>query len=129
MSLNILIVDDSPIIRAVLVKTLEMAKVPVAQCHQAGNGQEALEVMTAQPVDLMFLDINMPVMTGVELVEKMNADGSINNVDVVVISTEGSTTRVEQLKAKGIRGYLRKPFTPEQLKAIVDTLPGASHAA
>jgi two-component system chemotaxis response regulator CheY len=116
MSLRILIVDDSPIIRSVIEKNIHLAEVPVTQCIHAGNGQEALDQMAHQWIDLAFVDINMPVMNGVELIEKMKADDMLKTVPVIVASTEGSETRIEALRNLGIAGYLRKPFTPEQFK-------------
>lgn len=119
MSLRILIVDDSPIIRSVIEKNIRMAELPVVECLHASNGQEALDQLNGQWVDLAFVDINMPVMNGVELIEKMKADPILKTIPVVVASTEGSETRIEALRELGIAGYLRKPFTPEQFKETI----------
>ena len=124
MALNILVVDDSVTVRAVIKKTLQVAEVPVGELYEAGNGAEALEILKDQWVDLVFADINMPVMTGVEMVEKMAEDGLLKTVPVVVVSTEGSKTRIEELKAKGISAYIRKPFTPEEVKLVVEQITG-----
>ena len=124
MAYNILIVDDSDTVRAVIAKTLELAGVEVSQLHQAANGQEALAVLKDEWVDLVFTDINMPVMTGVELIQKMAEEGSLDTTPVVVVSTEGSKTRMEELMNKGVRAYIRKPFTPESLKEVVDNVLG-----
>ena len=126
MSLNVLIVDDSETVRAIIGKTLKLANVPLKEVFQASNGQEALEVLKAQWVDLVLTDINMPVMNGVELVNHMNEDETMKGIPVVVVSTDGSATRIEELKAKGIRGYIRKPFTPEQIKEIIVQTLGVS---
>ncbi|MFC1734481.1 response regulator [Candidatus Hydrogenedentota bacterium] len=122
MAYNILVVDDSATIRSVIAKTLEIGEVPVSELFQAGNGQEGLDILKNNWVDLVFLDINMPVMTGTEMIDRMAADGILSTVPVVIVSTEGSTTRMDQLQAKGVRAYLRKPFTPEGLKEIVDNI-------
>jgi two-component system chemotaxis response regulator CheY len=123
MSLRILIVDDSPIIRSVIEKNIRMADLPVDACIHAGNGQEALSELGGEWVDLVFVDINMPVMNGVELIERMKADSLLKTIPVIVASTEGSQTRIDALNELGIAGYLRKPFTPEQFKeTIVNTL-------
>jgi len=124
MSFNILVVDDSETVRAVIAKTLRLAGVPVNELYQAGNGQEALAVLSEQWVDLVFSDINMPVMTGIEMIEKMQQDENLKSVPVVVVSTEGSKTRIENLIEQGVRAYIRKPFTPEILKEIVDNVLG-----
>jgi len=128
MGYNIMIVDDSVTIRAIIAKTLRLAGIPVGELTEASNGREALEVLQSKWVDLVFLDINMPVMNGVELVEHMEADGLMSTVPVIVVSTEGSQTRIEQLYSKGVRAYMRKPFTPEGLKQVVDQVLESSHA-
>ncbi len=122
MSLRILIVDDSPIIRSVIEKNIKLSEVPVNQCLHAGHGQEALDLMDGQWVDLVFVDINMPVMNGVELVERMKADAVMKSIPVIIASTEGSETRIDALRQLGIAGYLRKPFTPEQFKELITTV-------
>lgn len=128
MPYNILVVDDSQTVRAVIRKTLDLAGVDVGEIYEAGNGQEALEILRDNWLDLVFADINMPVMTGIEMVDRMSADGLLKTVPVVIVSTEGSATRVEQLKAKGVSAYVRKPFTPEIIREVVDEVLGARNA-
>jgi len=119
MSYNVLIVDDSSTARSVIGKTLGLSGVPLGQVLYAVNGKEALEILASNWVDIVFADINMPVMNGIELIERMEADGLLKSIPVVVISTEGSATRMDALKAKGIKGYIRKPFSPENIKKIL----------
>jgi two-component system chemotaxis response regulator CheY len=128
MALNILIVDDSQIVRAVIAKSLDLANVPVRTLQQASNGVEALKILVSSPVDLVFVDINMPVMGGVEMVERMSRDDHLWAIPIVIVSTEGSATRIEQLKSKGARAYLRKPFKPEAIRAVVDEVMGVQNA-
>ena len=129
MAYNILIVDDSETIRAVIAKTLEIAEIPVSELWEAANGQEALEFLGDKWIDLVFVDINMPVMNGVELIERMEADGLLSTMPVIIVSTEGSDTRINELTAKGVRAYIRKPFTPEILKEVVNQTLEASNAS
>ncbi len=124
MSFNILVVDDSETVRAVIAKTLELSGVDLGALHQAGNGLEALEVLKREWVDLVFCDINMPIMNGVEMIDCIRKDAAMSNLPIVVISTEGSKTRMEDLKEKGVRAYIRKPFTPELLRSVVESLLG-----
>ncbi len=124
MALNVLVVDDSAVVRAVISKTFQLAGIPVGELFQAGNGKEALEILNNNWVDLVFSDINMPVMGGIEMIEKMCEDGLLKTIPVIVVSTEGSTTRIEQLKSKGISAYIRKPFTPELVRKVVDDIIG-----
>ncbi len=124
MAFNILIVDDSATVRAVIEKTLHIAGVDVGEIFKAENGKEALEIIGNNWVDIILSDINMPVMGGIEMIEKMSEDGLLKTIPVIVVSTEGSSTRIEQLKSKGVRGYIRKPFTPEIVKQMVDDIMG-----
>ncbi len=127
-ALNILVVDDSQIVRSVIAKSLELAQVPVRMLYQAANGAEALKVLVSHPVDLVFADINMPVMTGVELVERMSRDDLLWSIPIVIVSTEGSATRVQDLRSKGVRAYLRKPFKPESIRAVIEEVMGVTYA-
>jgi len=124
MSFNILIVDDSKTIRSVIKKTLEIARVPIGTLYEAANGEEGLSVMKEQWVDLVFADINMPVMTGIEMVEIMAKDNMLAKIPIVIISTEGSKTRIEELFKMGVRAYIRKPITPEILRTVVKDVMG-----
>lgn len=127
MSINVLIVDDSETVRAILAKTMRMAEIPINELHNAANGQEALDVLRNKWVDLVLTDINMPVMTGVELIEQMKKEDNLKGIPVVVVSTEGSATRVANLKMKGVRAYIRKPFTPEQFREICTEVLGPAN--
>lgn len=124
MSLNILIVDDSEIVRRVIKKTLDIAEIPYTELHEAGNGREALDILNEKWIDLIFTDINMPIMGGIEMVNRLAADDVLEDVPIVVVSTEGSKSRIDQLKKNGVSAYLRKPVTPEQLRDIVFDLIG-----
>lgn len=120
MAYNILLVDDSETVRAIISKTLQLAGITTGRIFEAGNGQEALDLLGREWIDLVFADINMPVMSGVEMIEKMYQDGLLQTVPVVIVSTEGSKTRIDELKAKGVRAYIRKPFTPEAIRKVVE---------
>jgi two-component system chemotaxis response regulator CheY len=124
MAFNILIVDDSKVVRSIIEKTLRMAKVALGDVHMAGNGQEALALVEQHWVDVIFADINMPVMGGVEMIQKLSSNGVTRSIPVIVISTEGSATRIEDLKQMGVAAYLRKPISPEELSAIVHEVLG-----
>jgi two-component system chemotaxis response regulator CheY len=124
MALNLLIVDDSETVRAVLAKTLQLSGISVGELHKAANGKEALEILKDHWIDLIFSDINMPVMGGMEMIQQMQQDDVLKTIPVIVVSTEGSMTRIEQLKAQGVRAYIRKPFTPELVRAVVEDIIG-----
>ncbi len=124
MALNILVVDDSQTVRAVIIKTLTLAGIPANEIHQAANGKEALEILKDHWIDIIFSDINMPVMGGMEMIQQIQQDDMLKTIPVIVVSTEGSATRIEQLKAQGVRAYIRKPFTPELVRSVVEDILG-----
>lgn len=119
MPYNILVVDDSRTVRSVVRKVIALTDVPVENIFEAGNGKEALEVLARHWVDLVLADINMPVMNGIEMIEMMASDATLESIPVVVISTEGSITLVEQLKTKGVRAWLRKPFRVDLVRSVI----------
>lgn len=120
MALNVLIVDDSATLRAVIIKSLRMAELPIQEVYEAPNGAEALKTLRENWVDLVFTDLNMPVMDGLALVEQMAKDDLMKTTPVIVVSTEGSATRIGELKSKGVRAFVRKPFTPEFIRETVE---------
>ncbi|OFX26329.1 MAG: two-component system response regulator [Anaeromyxobacter sp. RBG_16_69_14] len=125
MSYTILIADDSAIVRTMVKKAVSMAGLDVGQVHEAANGKEALAVLGRTWIDVVFADINMPEMTGTELVRHMKADPALASTPVVIVSSEQSQTRIDELKAWGARAYLKKPFRPEQFREVVENLLGA----
>ncbi|MDR2733486.1 MAG: response regulator [Spirochaetota bacterium] len=125
MAYNVLLVDDSVTVRAVMTKTLKIAQIPLGELFTAGNGKEALDVLKEKWVDLVITDLNMPEMTGFELVDAMFVHEQYKAIPVIVVTTEGSTTRIDDLKKKGVRGYVRKPFTPEQIGEMITQVMGA----
>ena len=124
MAYTFLIVDDSSIVRKVIMKAMRMTDIPVNQVFEAGDGVEALEALRANWVDLVFLDINMPRMNGVEFMEHLRADEALKDTPVIVISTEGSQERIDKLNSMAVKAYLRKPVTPEQLTETVSNYLG-----
>jgi two-component system, chemotaxis family, chemotaxis protein CheY len=130
MGYNILIVDDSSIVRQVLIKTLKLSGVEVKQVFEANHGQEALDILETTWIDLVFLDINMPVMNGIEFMRKLRSSASYLNTPVIVVSTEGNRERKAELADLEIKAYLRKPTTPELLaETIQNVLGGGENGA
>ena len=124
MSYNVLLVDDSSIVRKVLKKTFALAGVPIGTMVEAENGRIALDKLKEGWIDVVFLDINMPVMNGIEFVRTIRATDDYKNLPVVIVSTEGAQDRIDELKAAGIRHYLRKPVSPEQLAETIEEVLG-----
>lgn len=125
MALNVLVVDDSAVMRAMVIRTLRLSGIPVQEIYQAANGKEGLHVLEQHWVDLALVDLNMPVMNGEELINHIRNDPATADLAVVVVSTEGSETRIEQLRQKGV-AFVHKPFQPEQLRETVIRLTGVS---
>ena len=129
MALNILIVDDSITVRAIIAKSIRLAEVDLGELYEAGNGREALDLLAEKWVDLVFADINMPVMDGIEMVERMRADELHVKTPIIIVTTEGSAERVRQLKEKGVNAYIRKPFTPETIRNAIEEVIGEQDAS
>ena len=123
MPLNVLIVDDSSVMRAMIIKTIRMSGLDLGDVYQAGNGKEGLDAARENWVDLVVADINMPVMNGEEMIDQMKADPELSALPTIVISTEGSATRVERLESKGVT-FVHKPFTPEIIRDSIQALTG-----
>ncbi|HET7442797.1 MAG TPA: response regulator [Terriglobales bacterium] len=114
-----LIVDDSSVMRKIVERSLRQAGIDLVQVVEAGNGAEALAALQGSPVDLILCDINMPVMDGLEFVRQLRGMDSAKGIPVVMITTEGSESHVVEALSAGARGYIRKPFTPDQVKEHV----------
>jgi len=120
-----LIVDDSSVMRKIVERSIRQAGIEIAEVKEAANGAEGLGALKEAPVDLVLCDINMPVMDGIEFLRQLKTVGNAKDVPVVMITTEGSESHVVQALSMGARGYIRKPFTPEQVKEhVVPLLEG-----
>jgi two-component system chemotaxis response regulator CheY len=116
MESDILVVDDSAAIRKILQRVLRQTGMAIRTIHEAGDGQEALELMKSQPVALVLSDINMPKMDGIQLLAALKASAEWHRVPVVMVTTEGGETKVAEAVRLGAVGYVRKPFTADQIK-------------
>jgi two-component system chemotaxis response regulator CheY len=119
MDLNVLIVDDSSAIRKILVRVLSQTDLPIKQVHEANDGAEALKIVEANDVTLILSDINMPNVDGLELLQKLRLTPKWKDLSVVMITTEGSQAKVLEAVQLGAKGYVRKPFTADQIKEKV----------
>jgi two-component system chemotaxis response regulator CheY len=114
-----LIVDDSSVMRKIVERSLRQAGLDMSVVHEAGSGTEGLELLRANQVDLILSDINMPLMDGLEFLRQIRAQNLAPGVPVVMITTESSEEHVRQAIQSGAQGYIRKPFTAEQVKERV----------
>lgn len=111
---KILIVDDSSVMRRMVKRTIEMGQIETDRILEAGDGNAALVILRSEPVDIALLDVNMPIMSGLELLETMRADETLKAIPVIIISTEGSDTRRARF-AELDASFIHKPFTPEEI--------------
>lgn len=124
MSYSILIVDDSLPMRAVIKKTLTAAGYGGSEIIEASNGEEALELMRHNWIDLVMTDYNMPVMNGLDFIKNAQKEQLLKDVPVVVVSTEGNEARIKEFTDCGAAGYVTKPFTAETLKPLIENVLG-----
>ena len=126
MAFRVLIVDDSPVMRTFIRRVMDMSGFDVGACFQASDGQEALDVLSKEWVDVILTDINMPNMNGEELLRFI--DSKKIDIPVVVVSTDATEVRVNQMLTLGARGYVRKPFAPEVLREELERVLGGANA-
>ncbi|MGH7071311.1 MAG: response regulator [Terracidiphilus sp.] len=121
-----LIVDDSSVMRKIVERALRQAGLNPLVVHEAASGTEGLDMLKATQVDLILSDINMPSMDGLEFLRQIRAQNLAPGVPVVMITTESSEEHVKQAIQSGAQGYIRKPFTAEQVKERVLPLLNAA---
>ena len=117
MPLDVLIVDDSAAIRKILERVLRQTEIPLGEVRQSGDGAEALDVLQRESVGLILADINMPNMDGLELLRNIKSTPALHSIPVIMVTTESSQAKVLQAVELGAAGYIRKPFTAEQIKS------------
>ncbi|HYO83554.1 MAG TPA: response regulator [Bryobacteraceae bacterium] len=120
MSFRMLIVDDSDAMRTFIKRVVNMSGLEPSAIYEVGNGKEALECLASQPVDVILSDINMPVMDGEQFLKELASSGKLREIPVVIVSTDSTATQVGRALKLGARGYVKKPFTPEALKSVLD---------
>ncbi len=124
MAFNVLVVDDSSSIRAIIKKIIRLSGFNVGEFWDASDGLTALSVLDEQWVDIVLTDINMPNMNGMELIAQMKKDDQMADIPVVVVSTEGSEKKMKKAMAMGALGYVKKPFVPEDIKRTLNGILG-----
>ncbi|HEY2018388.1 MAG TPA: response regulator [Bryobacteraceae bacterium] len=128
MAYRVLIVDDSPAMRAFVRRVIELSGFELSTCFEASNGQEALDLLQREWVDAILTDINMPLVDGEEFLRRLAVDGMLRSIPAIVISTDATQNRIERLLSLGARGYLTKPFHPETLRLELEGVLGVPSA-
>ena len=124
MALDVLIVDDSTAIRKILLRVLTQTDLTIGEVFEACDGVEALKMLEARQVGLVLSDINMPNMDGLQLLTSVRSRPEWNAIPVIMITTEGSQAKVMEAVKLGAQGYVRKPFTAEQIKEKISSCLG-----
>ncbi len=122
MGKTVLIVDDSNTMRKIVSRALRQAGIDFSEILEAADGQLALDVLGSNEVDVVLSDINMPNMTGLEFLKAKSEDDAIKDIPVVMISTETGADIIDQAKALGAKGAIKKPFTPDLINEILSPL-------
>jgi len=129
MAFNVLIVDDSPMMRKFIRKVLTLTGLEIGECIDANDGREALGLLKTNWIDIGLTDINMPTMDGEELLQHLSVDEQLGSVPVIVVSTDRSQARLQRMFELGARDYVTKPFLPETLGRVMEkVLAGGIHA-
>lgn len=120
MAYNVLVIDDSRTMRSVIKKTILASGIDVDEFYEAANGIEALASLKKHRPDIILTDFNMPQMDGMELLQELKRDDQLKIIPVIVTSVEGSRKRLDAFIAQGAAGYIKKPFTPEEVRDILN---------
>jgi len=120
--LRILIVDDSPTMRRILVNTVQKAGYP--NCQEAEDGKDALAKLMAGTYDLIMTDWNMPNMSGLELVEAVRADSKLKEIPILMVTTRNMKEDIVNAIKTGVNGYIVKPFDAKTLNAKINEVLG-----
>lgn len=126
MAWSVLIVDDSASMRKVMIKIIKMSNFQVTEFLEAENGIEGLKVCEDSDVDAILTDLNMPMMDGFAFIDNLHGDERFCDIPVVVVSTEGRATVIEQVTRMGVVEYIKKPFQPELIAHTLNKLLGNS---
>jgi len=127
MSFNVLIVDDSNSIRAVIKKIVTISGFQMDNCLEAGNGRQAMELLAQNWVDVIISDINMPEVNGLEFLELLAKNDTLKEIPVIMITTEGSDQRMKEAFSRGAKGFIKKPFLPEEIKKVLYEVIGVGN--
>lgn len=126
MSRKVLLVDDSSTTRMMVRRMMQAASLDIDEVLEASNGIEALAILADHEVAVVVLDVNMPMMNGMQLITRMKGSDRLRHIPVIIASTEGSRRRIDELCAIGAAGFVRKPFQPEQLRSVLLPLLGVN---
>ena len=123
MKINVLIVDDCSVMRLMMKRTLSMCNLSINRVFEASDGEQALEMVDTEDIDLIILDLYMPVMDGMEVLETIRNRSVTKQIPILIVSTESNESMIQQIETLGL-GFVHKPFTPEKLRAEIVKVSG-----
>lgn len=123
MAINVLVVDDSAVMRKVIIRAMQLGGVPLGEVHEAADGREGLALLDRHWIGLALVDINMPVMGGEEMIDRVRATRENARLPIVVVTSDNSTSLGDQLRDK-VQALVHKPFTPEELRDTIGRVLG-----
>ena len=126
MSFNVLVVDDSAVMRSMIIRILKLSGLSFSEIYEASNGSDGLRILDQNWVDLALVDINMPVMNGEEMIDHIRKNKDTSNLPIIVVSTESYSERVETIRQKKVE-FVHKPFAPEVLRKTILQVTGVSN--
>jgi two-component system chemotaxis response regulator CheY len=119
VAFNVLLVDDSETMRAMIKRVIKLSGFETENIYEAANGQQALEVLDGHWVDLVLTDIHMPEMDGLEFLRRLSLDPVLARLPVIVVTSEGSEQPIREALTLGAKACIRKPFTPEMVREVL----------
>ncbi len=128
MAFRVLVVDDSPAMRSVIRRVIQLSGFEVEEFVEASDGSQALGMLRSEPIDVVLTDINMPHVNGEQLVRAMQEDEALRAKPVIVVSTDSTEIRIQRMLELGARGYITKPFFPEALRQELERVLGVVNA-
>jgi two-component system, chemotaxis family, chemotaxis protein CheY len=129
MSFNVLIVDDSKSVRSVVKKIITISGFQMDQCYEAANGKQALEILSKEWVDVILSDLNMPEMSGLEMLAAIKTDIHLQKIPVIIISTESGDEKRNTVLKMGAKQFIKKPFSPEYVRKVLYEVIGMEDGA
>lgn len=128
MAINILVVDDAPTMRKIIIKTIKISGQYAGEIYEAGNGIEALQQLDEHWVDLIITDINMPEMDGMEMLKRLKSTPEFSRIPVIAVTSRGRKSLEHNDEWMLITEYLSKPFHPEKLRDVIFSIIGEEYA-
>lgn len=119
---TLLVIDDSSTMRKIVIRTLKMAGVEFELVVEAADGEAAIQHLREKDFNLIMCDINMPLMSGLQLLQRIKAEKLAMGIPIIMVTTEGSEPQIKQALLDGARGYIKKPFGVQNIEHNVKPL-------